>query len=368
MFIMEITGQCDGGMKNHYTSLVKGFLYSGHKVAAVCSFDSKTQDELSKSGAIVYNIRIGDGSNVKFLSTLDRLIRLTKELKPDIIHCHGFKAGVTGRVAAAISGIKVVYTIHNFVQHNRNKMTGRFINGFERLMSKWTSSYITVSRALMHSMQELLPDTKDINVVYNGLTKNVLQTTDEINIRQLWDINDDEILLGTVSRLIPSKGIDTLVSALRHIKHENIKLMIVGAGPGKAKIEEKAKELGLIDKIIFIGHVESVGEYYRSFDIFVSPSLSEGMGISVLEAMQFGLPIIATKTGGIPELIKNNINGILVEPGNIKEIAKAIEIFILDHEKANHMGNQARLDTLDNFTIEEMVNKTLVILKKTVIN
>ncbi|HZK34046.1 MAG TPA: glycosyltransferase family 4 protein [Bacillota bacterium] len=360
MFIMEIIGPSTGGMKNHYISLVKGLLNSGHKVATVCSFESKVQNDLSKSGAIVYNICIADGSIIKLLSTTSRLVRLVKKLKPDIIHCHGFKAGAVGRLAAVLRGIRSVYTIHNFTLYNRSKLTCRLINSFERFMSRWTTSYITVSKALMQSVQEQLSGRKNINVVYNGLTG--IQAREEISIRQKWGINDDEIVLGTVGRLIPSKGIDSLVCALKHIRHHDIRLIIVGSGPDRSRIEAKANELNLIDKIIFTGHVESVAQYYRSFDIFVAPSLSEGMGISVLEAMQFGLPIIAAKTGGIPELIDHNTNGILVEPGNIKKIAEAIDFLISDRERTVLMGKRARRDSLDNFTVDEMLSKTLTIL------
>lgn len=362
MVVMEIICRATGGMKNHYILLIKGLLEQGNKVIAVSSLDLVAQEELSNSGAIVYNINSGNKKYLCYLASIIKLVRLIGKHKPKIIHCHGFKAGVLGRLAAAYTRSRTVYTIHSFTQYNKSKPTCNLISLFEKLMARWTSSYIAVSKALKQSMQELIGEGRNIKVIYNALP--AIEPKTSINIRDNWSIRDDDTLLGCVARLIPSKGIDILLDAFDQIGHARLKLLIVGEGPDRTRIEKILKDKGLTDKVFLAGHVDSIAEYYKAFDIFVSPSLSEGMGIAVLEAMQQGLAIVAARTGGIPELIVHDQNGLLVEPASSSELALSIKDLIENRDKAIRLGNNARLIALRDFSVEKMIYQTLEVFEQ----
>ena len=142
----------------------------------------------------------------------------------------------------------------------------------------------------------------------------------------MWGIDKGEKLVGTVARLIPAKGLDVLIDAVPMVLREfpDTKFMIVGDGPVKSALVAKASNLKCDKNIIFVGHSEYIWYYYRAFDIFVLPSLSEGLGIALLEAMAMGKPVIASDIGGIREIVKHNRNGYLVSPGNSRELANAI--------------------------------------------
>ena len=176
--------------------------------------------------------------------------------------------------------------------------------GLEKILAKKTHAIITVSRALQSYERKMLniPENK-IKVIYNGIDLPKLQEK-QLDIRKEWGISSNDILVGTVARLIPSKGIDFLIRAVPKVleKHSNVKFMIVGDGPEDGKLKKLAKEINCENYIIFTGYIEYVWYCYRAFDIFVLPSLSEGLGIAVLEAMVSGKPVIASNTGGFRKL------------------------------------------------------------------
>jgi glycosyltransferase involved in cell wall biosynthesis len=168
--------------------------------------------------------------------------------------------------------------------------------------------------------------------------------------------------MGYVGWLIPIKGVAYLVSAMAKVAEKNPKslLVLVGKGDDKGeeeiKLKEQVEKAGLTDKVLFLGWRSDVDEIMGCFDIFVLPSLNEGMGRVLVEAMAAGLPIVASRVGGIPDLVKDGKNGLLVPPADSSALAKAISDLLEDKEKRKRMG-EVGTKICQQYSTEAMVEQ-----------
>lgn len=366
MKIMEVIRKSDGGMKQHYISLVKGLVMAGHIVYAFCSYSGKDAAELKHAGAEVCCFDFqGEISPLNDIRKIIQLTGMIRRLKPDIVHCHGFKASLICRPAAFFASCSCVYTVHNFVLSGRGNVSRKLIGTLEKLMAGKTAAVITVSNALKDEMvKNMGVDTGKVYVVHNA--KPVLNNGNRDKTRKLHGITEKDILVGTVARLVPSKGIDLLIEAMAGIfsAYPDAKLLIAGSGPDEGRLRHIAETSGLNGRIIFAGQISNIEDYYAAFDYFVLPTMSEGLGISVMEAMSAGLPVIASETGGIPELITHMKNGLLVKPGSKDEISKALLLLLQNRNVASEFGRQAAAASSMMFTEEDMVKETIDIFKQ----
>ena len=178
--------------------------------------------------------------------------------------------------------------------------------------------------------------------------------------RENLGVKPNEILIGTVAAFAGHKDYPNLLTAFAIVrkKLDNIKLCLVGDGPLKKEIEKIADQLGISKDVIFTNFVENVGEYLKAFNIFVLASRKEGLGTSLIDALSVGLPIIATNAGGIPELIKDDKNGILVEAKNNIKLAEAIINLINNPQKQKELSIAAK-SSAQKFSIEETVRQNI---------
>jgi glycosyltransferase involved in cell wall biosynthesis len=363
--VVEVIRRAEGGMKEHYITLVKGLSHMGFDVLAACNFSQKTLSRLENDRIHLYKLELED--DIRLFGDLAAIFRLYRKIKlfcADVVHCHGFKAGMVGRIAAFFARCPSVYTVHNFMP--QSVMTGgKFIilRLIEQILALCTHRIITVSQALKNEITDKFGLSGDlIKVVRNG-TAPLIQSS-EANVRGQWGIAEDCVLIGCIARLIPSKGINYLIDAippLLKIK-PNVMLLVAGDGPILETLKNQARYLSLEDKVIFTGFVENAGDYLNAFDIFVLPSLMEGLGISIIEAMMAGKPVIASRTGGIPEIVRDEVTGSLVEPGNPNEIKEALLKLIQNPELMKIYAENGRKHAMENFGIQKMLDETAEIL------
>jgi glycosyltransferase involved in cell wall biosynthesis len=166
----------------------------------------------------------------------------------------------------------------------------------------------------------------------------------------------DTLLIGTVGRLDPVKDFPTLMKGFRQIKDSfsGAKLVIVGDGPVRSNLSRLGEELGLDSSLIWLGERNDIPELLRSFDIFVQTSIFEGMSNTILEAMASSLPIIATDTGGNPEVVSNGENGILVPVGGVTELSVALQKYLSDPVLRYKHGSNSRRRAIDCFDLSLM--------------
>lgn len=169
-----------------------------------------------------------------------------------------------------------------------------------------------------------------------------------------------------VGRLVEIKGVDILMDAFRLLYDEGIrlKLEIFGEGQEKNRLEENARYLGISEDVIFHGVIQDLENYLDNACVFVQPSLAEGMSNVILEAMAAGLPVVATRTGGAPDIIQDGINGLLVEPGSAEQIRHAVKKVISDEPFAQKLGKQARKTIEEKYSIDIVVDRYLELYNK----
>jgi glycosyltransferase involved in cell wall biosynthesis len=221
---------------------------------------------------------------------------------------------------------------------------------------------IAVSQFVADSVIASGINSSRVAVVYDGVEIPPATTTEiRRSARARWKITDHDLLIGCVGYLLPEKGQDTLLRALPQIRVQfpSCRIILAGDGPCRAKLQSLVNELGIADAVVFAGFVEDVETVYRAIDLFVFPSLAEPLGSSLLTAMAHGLPVIAVASGGVPEIIENGSNGILVDSPDALKFATSACQMLNDRNGAARMAKTARETVERRFSAELLAENTL---------
>jgi glycosyltransferase involved in cell wall biosynthesis len=323
----------------------------------------RTRQFLDEMGERVIMVpQLGRDINpVRDLAALVSLYRIFKRERFDIVHTHTAKAGALGRIAAHMAGVPVV--IHTPHGHNFYGYFGpvfsRLILLIERFLTRYTDKLIALT-ALEKRDYEVLNVAKPekVRLIYQGLEieLNAAAATDRESVRKELGLKNDEKVVGMVSRLEPIKGPLDFVEAARYIaeKFPAAKFILVGEGSLRNSLEDKIRSLGLKEKFILTGWRDDVRRVISSFDLLVLSSLNEAVGIVLIEAQAEGVPVIATNVGGIPEIIKDGETGLLVNPSDPEELARAVSGLLADDKKASAMAIAGRQWVMGRFEASAM--------------
>ncbi len=297
------------------------------------------------------------------LVTLE-LFSLIRKNRYSIVHTHNSKAGFVGRLAARMAGVPVIiHTVHGYAFHDQEPPWRRSLfRNLERTASSWADMIIFISQPLIDwALEENICSRNKIVKIYSGIdidrfSPSPLNYAEEM--RKNWNIDKKEQVIGIVSKLWDGKGHKVLIDAFNILKRsrDNVKLMIVGEGYLEDDLKQYVRTLGLKNDIIFTGFQSEVSETIACMDIAVLPSFFEGMGRVILEAMAMEKPVIGSNVGGIPDLVKDNINGFLTEPGDVKGLAQALEKLLGNRELSEKMGKMGRAMISDSYSSNKMVN------------
>ena len=280
-----------------------------------------------------------------------------------IVHTHNSKAGFLGRLAAKLAGIPViVHTVHGFAFHDEEPSWRQWLfRTLERLASRWCDKMIFISQPLIDwGLRERVTSEKKTVKIYSGIELDRFSPVSEEvkeGIRKKWGIARDDAVIGIVSKLWEGKGHLTLIEAFKKIKSEiqNARLVIVGEGYLYDHLVKYVDNLGLKEAVLFTGFQSDVSEIIASFDVAVLPSFFEGMGRVLLEAMAMEKPVVASRVGGIPDLVEHGVNGFLVTPGDVDELAESLIKTLGDKELAEKMGKEGRKMISEKYSADHMV-------------
>ncbi|UCG12795.1 MAG: glycosyltransferase family 4 protein [Deltaproteobacteria bacterium] len=282
------------------------------------------------------------------LRSLVWLLIFSRRYKPDIVHTHTSKAGFVGRLAAWLSRVPViVHTPHGHVFYGHfGPWLSRFFLLVERLLDRTTHHWIALTpREAGDYHRFKVSKTEKISVIHSGVDVNRFQRQpiDRLQKKKELDIPPDTSVVGFVGWLLPIKGTTFLVQAMAQVsqRHPSGLLVLVGNGED-IQLKKQVESLGLEDKVLFLGWRSDVEEIMYCFDMLALPSLNEGMGRVLVEAMAAGLPIVASRVGGIPDLIQDGKNGVLVPPANPAALAHAISELLDDGNRRKRMGEAGR--------------------------
>jgi len=221
---------------------------------------------------------------------------------------------------------------------------------------------IAVSRFIAESVIRSGISAEKVDVVYEGVELPTLTTEDErADVREQLGVRQSEILLGCVGYLLPEKGQEALIRAMPAVLQElpNCRLILAGDGPCRNELESLAKKFGVADVVIFAGFVDNVAGVYRALDIFLFPSLAEPLGTSMLAAMSYGLPVVGVASGGVPEMVTHERNGLLLPAPEPRDFAGAVIRLARNRSEANRFGDTARSTIAEHFTADRMVESTV---------
>jgi len=306
-------------------------------------------------------------SPINDLRALVALFRLMRKIEPHIVHTHTSKAGILGRLTAWLARVPtIIHTPHGHVFYGHfGRSLSRIFLQVEKLLGIITHHQIALTPEEGKDYLNLgVAKSKNISVIHSGVDLNCFKrsTTKSNPKRNELGIPPDSLVVGYVGWLIPIKGVTYLVDAMAEVlqRHPNSLLVLVGKGDEKGeeevKLSKQVENLGIVDNVRFLGWRPDVNEIMGCFDIFVLPSLNEGMGRVLVEAMANGLPIVASSVGGIPDLVKHGENGLLVPPADEGSLERAISALLSDEARRKHMGETGKR-ICSPYSIEAMVEK-----------
>lgn len=299
------------------------------------------------------------------ISVLWRLYQDMKADRYDIVHTHGFKADLWGAIAGKLSAVPlIISTIHNQEQYLKNP----FISLLEKwIISSIDDTIIVVSEGVKRFLIKAcgIPQAK-IKKVYYGINPEDIKIDKSKDIRGEFGIGQDGILIGCVGRLTEQKGHRYLIQAAGKIIERNpkAKIFIIGRGKQEKHLKNLAKSFNLDSGVIFTGFRKDAYSIIDKLNLIAMPSLWEGLGLVLLEAMALGKPIVATDVGGIPEVVENKKTGILVPAKDSKALAEAISDLLEDYPAAARMGEMGKATVKERFSSAKMVKEIEFIYDK----
>lgn len=362
-----ITKATWGGAQRYVYDLAKEAQGAGYAISVAYGTPGKLSEMLEEDGiatislpSLGRDVRIGSDGK-----TFLELIRLFKKEKPDVVHLNSSKIGALGALAAKIARVpKVIFTAHGWAFNEERSAIQKGIIYFLSWLTMLCADTVIVVSDKTHDQAPHFLVKEKIVTIHNSIKQVPLYSKMSARgILKLPPFSRKDVVIGTIGELHKNKGQTYLLESFASINQEfpHTHLLIIGGGEEEAKLKNKAETLGISDKVIFTGFVPEGAQYIRAIDMFVLPSITEAFGYVLLEAGVAGLPSIATRVGGIPEIIENNTHGLLVSPRDVKELTLAMK-FLLEH-KDRRLEYAAKLHekVLKEFSFEAMCEKTFAL-------
>ena len=304
--------------------------------------------------------------------TLWALVRLFRREGPALVHTHTSKAGVLGRIAARFVRVPaVVHTPHGHVFYGHfGQFTSWLFLQVERTLSWCTDRIIALTESERKDHLDRLVGAADqFAVVPSGIDLNRFGQA-RVNGRRVpewFGCPSGAVVVGSVGWLTDVKGHRFLLEAAKQVTqaHPDLHIVIVGSGDQHDALRQQAKQLGLEASVHLLGHRDDIDVCLAGFDVFVLPSANEGMGRALIEAMAAGLPVVATKVGGIPALIDHEVNGLLVPSADAHALAEALRGLLDQPDMARRLGEVARQSVGARFGASYMVRAIETLYEET---
>jgi len=350
--IYGITKSNFGGAQRYVFELAKEAKSRGHEVAVICGGNGTLVKNLVKENIQVIPLKNlkRDISIIKEISTFFEIWKILNNERPDIFHINSSKMGGLGALAGRLTRVyKIVFTAHGWAFNEpRPEWQKSIIKFFAWITVLLTHTTICVSEKTGADIADWPFVDNKLVVMRNGVKE-----------FHLLPRETTVFTVGAISELHKIKGLDVLLKAWNKFsKKSAVNLVIVGEGEERENLEKLTRELGIEDSVLFKGFVDNARAHISDFDIFVMPSRSEGMPYSLLEAGSVGLPVIATSVGGIPEVIENGINGILVPPEDVEALFSSLLLFYENPRMRDRLGAALKETISKDFSYNEMIENT----------
>jgi len=355
MNILYLTNHLNvGGITSYVFTLAKGMKERGHNIY-IASSGGELLPKFKQEGIIFVPLPIKTKSELspKILISMYKLSHALKRYRIEIIHSNSRTTQVLACVLAKYKDFRHVATCHGFFKRRISR----------RIFGTWGEKVIAVSQPVKeHLIRDFGVQEKNITLIYNGIEVARFNKQDvefRTEMRRGLGLADAPVV-GIVGRLSDIKGHIYLIEAMQEVlkKNPQARLVIVGEGKMRKRLVSLSRRRGIEKSILFIPSVKETRDILSIMDVFVMPSLKEGLGLALMEAMAAGLAVIGSDIGGIKDLVRDGVNGLLVEPANVESLASAISKLLEDSEKRSRLGHQAQIFISQNFTQEKMIAET----------
>ena len=361
--MLGITKGIWGGAQEYVFSLATNLPKEKYDVSVVCGAGGTLVEKLI--GKNIRTFTIGTMSrDIYFLNEIKSFLalwKIIKKEKPDILHLNSSKMGLLGGFVGRLLGVpKIIFTVHGLASNeNRPFLVRKFFLFLHWLTVILSNTTIVVSEKTKNDLVDLPWVNQKIFVIHNGIEKINFEEK-SVAQKYLADLARTEptkIMIGTISELHKNKGLDFLILACTNLPEET-SVYIVGDGEEKNNLTELIVRFSLEKKIYLVGRVENTKKYLLGFDIFTLTSRTEALPYTVLEAGLAGLPVVASRIGGIPEIIESEKSGILVQVGDIEKISKSLKNLVLEPQKRANLGQALQQKVEQDFSLQKMISET----------
>ena len=352
-----------GGAQRYIFDLVTNLPDSKYHAEVAAGGSGELFSSLEKAGVKSYRLKnlVRQINPIKDVAAYLEIKKLLQKTRPDILHLNSSKAGVIGAIAGSHAGIKkIIYTVHGFVF---NEPLPNWKKNIYLVMEKFSAKYkdklICVSEFDRKiGIKKRICAPEKLITIRNGIEQ--IEFLDQQWARNELKLDQNMTIVGTVANFYPTKGLPDLVQAAKTVNQKipGTVFAVIGDGGKRNLLETKINELKLNKNFILLGEKKEAWRYLKAFDAYVCSSVKEGLPYSIMEAMAAGLPVIATKVGGIPELIEENVNGLLVEPRNPDKLAEKIITVLKGKDLADRLSAQSKDKVEKYFNLARVIKDT----------
>ncbi|HEX5582107.1 glycosyltransferase family 4 protein [Gaiella sp.] len=361
-----------GGPALHVTYLARGLAERGYETTLVAGDVGRGEQSMAfvaeRAGVEVVRLPglSREVSPVRDAVAAWRVARIIRRVRPDVVHTHTAKAGAIGRAAALLAGPGrrpvVVHTFHGHVLRGYFGTMGTLLfRAIETALARVTDRLIAVSPEVRDELVGLrVAPREKFSVVRLGieLEPRVRFEGDATEVRRRHGIPADKFVVGWFGRMTAVKRTDDLLTMLAGVRERGIDalLLLVGDGDDRVRLEQRAHDLGLARSCLFAGYQEDVAPWYAICDVVVLTSASEGTPVTIIEALAAARPVVATRVGGVPDVVDEGETGFLVRPRDTHALAERLEILARDPERRFAMGEAGRQRMLERYAVDRLVS------------
>ncbi len=373
MTTLFITSKSLGGSGKYISSLANGI--KSHTNCEIIYYPSNvSQDtEIEKEFSFSHHFtNIPCFNPIKLLKNIFQVRAILNSGNYVAIHTHTSLGGFIGRIAAFLShhSIKKVHTIHAYGADEFTPVPQKWVYWIiERSLDFITDCYISPSQYMIdYGVKNHIISKNKANVIYNSLplkTPGGERVTQRQDVRASMGLCEDEVLFLFCGRLEKQKGVDILLDAIAKMDKEvQFKVALCGAGDLRKELNEQADRLGIQHRLHWLGWQSEVSQFYAAADIYIMPSRWESFGLVFLEAMNYEMPILSTKTQAIPEVVADKICGLLSDNENSDQLAENMLLLLSDKELALKMGREGKKRLNNLFTFNTFIQSHMIIYEK----
>ena len=361
-----------GGPALHVAYLTAGLRERGYDTTLVAGSLARGEDSMefvaNELGVEVQRLPglRRDISPLRDVIAVVRLAELIRRERPTILHTHTAKAGAVGRVAALLAGDArppiVVHTFHGHVLRGYFGPVRTFgFRQLERWLARITTALVAVSPEVRDDLVKLgVAPREKFTVVRLGieLRERITDRDGREETRRVLGIGPDRFTVGWIGRMTGVKRTSDVLLAFKRLRERGVDacLCLVGDGPERQQVERRAHELGIMRSTFFLGYQEDVAPFYAAFDAMVLPSGNEGTPVSAIESLAAGRPVVATRVGGVPDVVRDGEDGFLVEAGAVDQLAEALATLAADPALRDRMGAAGRSRVLPRYAVDRLVD------------